>query len=884
MGTWAPQQEGLTEVVGMVKMLLVGSTEVQHEMYQRFQHFTSTVPDFPNYLMYIVTQLRGETDLIRESAGMMLKSSIKGYKEWQPATREYIKTEIIKTLGDECVSIRNAGATCIAAIVGIDPLTNWPSLVTSLSQMLDSNSAVLIEGALHSLFNMLEDNPRQFNSEALGWPLNSLVPKILPCFHHSEAIIRRHAVGCIRCIICLQTTALLTNMDSYLQHLFQIAVDPDSVVRRRVCESIVILANNASLVVHLLPHMNDVVRYMLQASRDSDEEVAREACEIWSVLTEHSFCKTLLTPVLPELIGTLLDGMAYSEEDRLTYEAAEEDDHLKADREEDIKPKFHKSRSGVDSNAEDDDIDEVQTWNLRRCSAANLDILSNVFGDEILPVLLPKVDEKLVSPDWTKRESAILALGAIAEGCIQGISQHLPNLVPFFVNMLKDEKPLVRSIACWTLSRYSRWMIFQDQAHMYLQPVVRGLLERVMDKNKKVQQAACSAFATLEEEATTELLPYLSDILNTFVFALQSYQARNLLLVYDCIGTLAETIGQALDKPEFVNVLLPPLMEKLSRASPHDRKVLSMLECFTCLTLQLGQSMLPYAEALFGWCVGCVRNTLEEAHQLQANPDAKLRPEAGDKEFVVVALDLIASLCEGMGPSVEPYIAQTQLVRLLFECLKDPYPGARQSAFALVGDLVKAAVGQLRPAVHEYINILVQNLHPTHISVCNNACWALGEMAIRLPDDTRQYGGTVLQLLIPIMTNPTLCRSLLENTAITIGRFSIVEPALFAEELPKYFVPWCQCLRDIKDDVEKEDAFRGLCAVVERNPQAAMSEFVVLLDSIASFRFDSTQPDLRDKLQGLLRNFRQAAPAEQWESFLTGLPSELRANITPFLA
>ena len=37
------------------------------------------------------------------------------------------------------------------------------------------------------------------------------------------------------------------------------------------------------------------------------------------------------------------------------------------------------------------DEDTVNTWNLRKCSAAGLDILSNVFGDEILPTLMPLI-------------------------------------------------------------------------------------------------------------------------------------------------------------------------------------------------------------------------------------------------------------------------------------------------------------------------------------------------------------------------------------------------------------------------------------------------------------------------------------------------------------
>jgi hypothetical protein len=39
--------------------------------------------------------------------------------------------------------------------------------------------------------------------------------------------------------------------------------------------------------------------------------------------------------------------------------------------------------------------------------------------------------------------------------------------------------------------------------------VLQGLLGRVLDQNKHVQEAACSALATLEEQAGPELLPRL---------------------------------------------------------------------------------------------------------------------------------------------------------------------------------------------------------------------------------------------------------------------------------------------------------------------------------------------------------------------------------------
>lgn len=61
--------------------------------------------------------------------------------------------------------------------------------------------------------------------------------------------------------------------------------------------------------------------------------------------------------------------------------------------------------------------------------------------------------------------------------------------------------------------------------------------------------AFTSAFATLEEEACTELVPYLSYILDTLVFAFGKYQHKNLLILYDAIGTLADSVGHHLNQP-----------------------------------------------------------------------------------------------------------------------------------------------------------------------------------------------------------------------------------------------------------------------------------------------------------------------------------------------
>ena len=77
------------------------------------------------------------------------------------------------------------------------------------------------------------------------------------------------------------------------------------------------------------------------------------------------------------------------------------------------------------------DDSSLSDWNLRKCSAAALDVLASVFRNDLLPVLLPILKETLFHGEWEIKESGILALGAIAEGCMTGMVQHLPKYCSF---------------------------------------------------------------------------------------------------------------------------------------------------------------------------------------------------------------------------------------------------------------------------------------------------------------------------------------------------------------------------------------------------------------------------------------------------------------------
>lgn len=149
----------------------------------------------------------------------------------------------------------------------------------------------------------------------------------------------------------------------------------------------------------------------------------------------------------------------------------------------------------------------------------------------------------------------------------------------------------------------------------------------VLDNNKRVQEAGCSAFATLEEDAGSALEPYLDPILRNLVFAFQKYQAKNLLILYDAIGTLADAVGSALNRPEALEVLMPPLVERWGRLGNEDEDLIPLLECLSSVTVACGTGFLPYAEPVFRRCVEIVHQSLVQYQAFQQAPDSRAEPD-----------------------------------------------------------------------------------------------------------------------------------------------------------------------------------------------------------------------------------------------------------------
>ncbi|XP_075937897.1 transportin-1 isoform X1 [Anarhichas minor] len=913
---WKPDEQGLQQILQLLKESQSPDTSTQRSVQQRLEQLNQ-YPDFNNYLIFVLTKFKSEDEPTRSLSGLILKNNVKAhYQNFPNGVSDFIKSECLQNIGDSSPLIRatvsssppspqresyrtgrgfylNSACCWIlrtttrvrAAVVGKAPCGTplCPSLLHPLQALPKGQQ----QGAFGALQKICEDSAEILDSDILDRPLNIMIPKFLQFFKHSSPKIRSHAIACVNQFIISRTQALMLHIDPFIENLFALATDEEPEVRKNVCRALVMLLEVR--LDRLLPHMHNIVEYMLLRTQDQDENVALEACEFWLTLAEQPVCKEVLCGHLSQLIPVLVNGMKYSEIDIILLKGDTEEDEAIPDNEQDIRPRFHRSRTvaqqhegdGIEDDEDeddelDDDDDTISDWNLRKCSAAALDVLANVFRDDLLLHILPLLKELLFHPEWVVKESGILVLGAIAEGCMQGMIPYLPELIPHLVLCLADKKALVRSITCWTLSRYAHWVVSQPP-DTYLKPLMTELLKRILDSNKRVQEAACSAFATLEEEACTELVPYLAFILDTLVFAFSKYQHKNLLILYDAIGTLADSVGHHLNKPEYIQMLMPPLIQKWNQLKDEDKDLFPLLECLSSVATALQSGFLPYCEPVYQRCVNLVQKTLAQAMLYQSQPD---QYEAPDKDFMIVALDLLSGLAEGLGGTIEELVARSNILTLMYQCMQDKMPEVRQSSFALLGDLTKACFQHVKPCIADFMPILGTNLNPELISVCNNATWAIGEISIQMGSEMQPYIAMVLHQLVEIINRPNTPKTLLENTAITIGRLGYVCPQEVAPMLQQFIRPWCTSLRNIRDNEEKDSAFRGICTMISVNPGGVVQDFIFFCDAVASWV--NPKDDLRDMFYKILHGFKNQVGEENWMRFSDQFPMPLKERLATF--
>lgn len=928
---WQPDEAALRQLAGCMRDSLNGKDIVAQKQGELMLQQAKSDPAINNYLALLFSSptipptlelTADEFMLVRIVAAVIMKNNIRtGFKNISSQSFDLIKQAVPLGLYDQNPQIRNHAGNVISEIIAKGGILAWPDvlgLLLNLVSNADGNASQQAqEAAMTTLSKICEDSKKSLDRDYDGQrPLNILVPKLIEFTQHQNSAVRISALAAINEFIPQKPQAILVALDTILQQLFKLAGDTDTGVRRQVCRAFTLIVDVRP--DKIMPHLEGLVDYILaQQTMTDDEELAVEAAEFWLCVGEHADLWKALSPYLDKIIPVLLQSMVYSEDD-IAELGGGDDDADEEDKAQDIKPQFatNKDARGGDANSggagtngnesykkihgsdsddydegeiedsdeDDDDLDPEESWNLRKCSAAALDVFSTDFGAPVFEAILPYLMTNLQHADWPQREAAVLALGAVAQGCYGAVEPHLTSLVPYLIQLLNDNEPLVRQISCWTLGRYCTWAINLpegEERQKYFLPMMEGLLKKMLDRSKKVQEAAASAFAAVEEKAGGLLVNYSHVIVPQFVACFERYKDRNMFILYDCVQTLAEHVGQHLTQPHLANMLMPALVKRWNVVSDQSRELFPLLECLSYVATAFGEAFTPYAPDIFARCIKIIHENLEDI----AIASTHAGFDDPDKDFLVTSLDLISAIVQVIEPAEAARLvssSQPNFFELLIACMDDPSSDVRQSAYANLGDCAKCTASQLGPYLATAMTVVLKqlNLHEViedqaahGFSVLNNACWSLGEVAISHGSLLKPYLNDILQRLVVILSSRAVPSSVNENAGIALGRLGLQNHVEMAQHLDGFADLFLTCMDNVDFTDEKLSAFTGFTMTVAHNPAAMEKVLPHFIKSIARYENDleyrtEGQHELHPYFKMVLDLYKQMLNEQAFKDFL----------------
>ncbi|KAK7698985.1 hypothetical protein SLS64_012040 [Diaporthe eres] len=927
---WQPSPESLQTLAVYLKDSLSGFDKAAQKKAELMLSQARNSPDFNNYLAYIFSSSQlppglsfsnEDYSLVRSAAAVMLKNNVKlHFKQIDESSLNLIKLAVPMGIQDKATQIRSYAGNIATELINRVGIYGWPEFLPELLKLIGNESGQVSpegqEGAMAAMAKICEDNAKMLQREQNGQrPLNYLLPKFIEATKSPLPKVRAQALTAINVFTPRKSQAMLNCIDDLLQHLFVLANDSSEDVRRQVCRCFVQLVDTRP--DKLVPHISGLVDYIITQQKSEEEDLACEAAEFWLAVGEHENLWQALGPYIQKIIPVLLESMVYSGEDIALLGGAS-DDEDEEDRAEDIKPQFAQGKSArkagaqqsadqaengnayqklanMDDNLEEGEIDELdedgddnpdERWTLRKCSAAALDVFARDFRDPVFECILPYLTTHLKHEEWPRREAAVLALGAVAEGCVQVVTPHLPDLVTYLISLLNDPEPVVRQITCWTLGRYSSWaanLKEPAQIQAYFVPMMEGILHKMLDPNKKVQEAGASAMANLEEKAGKVLEPYTGPIIQQYIRCFAKYKDKNMYILYDCVQTLAENVGPVLALPQHAGQLMPALIDRWQKVSDESREIFPLLECFSYVAMAMRDEFSPYAHPIFRRCVTIIHQNLEQTMAAKTNNNY----DQPDKDFLVTSLDLLSAIIQCLEDNKAQELvkdAQPAFFELLNLCMGDPADEVRQSAYALLGDCAKYVYPQLQPHLSSIFPILLRQLDFDNIvdeeiegyfSVINNACWSAGEIAIQHGKGMAPFVSDLMERLVQIMANPTIPVSVNENAAIALGRLGLQNAEALAPHLSTFADEFLSAMVELDCTDEKASALKGFTMIVAQNPQAMEKSLLSYFMCIA--RYNTRPPsdinkELHELFQNIVNVYRQMIP--QFDQFTNQMPAE----------
>lgn len=149
---------------------------------------------------------------------------------------------------------------------------------------------------------------------------------------------------------------------------------------------------------------------------------------------------------------------------------------------------------------QEEDVDENE-WNISMAAGTCLALLAQAVGDGIVTPIIPFVETNIKSPDWHRREAAVMAFGSILDGPEPKILEPLVTqaLHPL-IEMMNDPDEHVKDTTAWTLGRVCDIMIDCVKPTNVLNGLVAALVNGLNNDTSRMTSNCCWGLMNLAEQ------------------------------------------------------------------------------------------------------------------------------------------------------------------------------------------------------------------------------------------------------------------------------------------------------------------------------------------------------------------------------------------------
>ena len=148
-----------------------------------------------------------------------------------------------------------------------------------------------------------------------------------------------------------------------------------------------------------------------------------------------------------------------------------------------------------------EEFDDEDDWNPAKSAGVCLMLLSTCCENEIVPHVLPFVNNNIKSENWRFRDAALMVFGSILSGLEADTMKPLiEQALPTLIELMYDPSVVVRDTAAWTFGRICETVPESAINEQYMKPLLESLLYG-LKAEPRVANNVCWAFSGLAEAA-----------------------------------------------------------------------------------------------------------------------------------------------------------------------------------------------------------------------------------------------------------------------------------------------------------------------------------------------------------------------------------------------